>query len=365
MRLLAQHGSRCNWLHQAVPDMHWVQQRTSWDTATWRGPSQTLGKNRCWLLSRPFGEKAPNSGRLLQQVPVCVSSGIHTSFQDHYSPKGTLCSWRHTRYHHVWQWTSLQWEKSSGSFPVTLTSCTPHHHPISISWMDSLRQWWRKSKMPTRRWMDPPVLRLEHYSSYVTHLSQQTSHPQQRSYMVVQLKAQSFQDHPRGSTYVRSGKDWLNSKRSRKKTSTEPIEPKICIPSKSRNKSSSSTTNKAPDPIKWMTGTVTKILECGRSYMIQAPNGRVYRRNRAHLKPICHNGSSFQDHPVKKGKKQPKDNSFQDHQTSQARSVSFDNEVSYMDTWSMMFDEPDTRQTPPTPLSCSPPASSPPKAPLT
>ena len=34
-------------------------------------------------------------------------------------------------------------------------------------------------------------------------------------------------------------------------------------------------------PIKWMTGTVTEILECGQSYMIQAPNSRVYRRNRA------------------------------------------------------------------------------------
>ena len=31
-----------------------------------RGPSRTLGKNRCWLLSRPFGKKASNSGRLLQ-----------------------------------------------------------------------------------------------------------------------------------------------------------------------------------------------------------------------------------------------------------------------------------------------------------
>ena len=55
--------------------------------------------------------------------------------------------------------------------------------------------------------MDPPVLRPEHYSSYVTHLSQQTTRPQQRLYMVVQLKAQSFQDHPRESIYVRSGKD--------------------------------------------------------------------------------------------------------------------------------------------------------------
>ena len=99
-------------------------------------------------------------------------------------------------------------------------------------------------------------------------------------------------------------------------------------------------------PIKWMTGTVTEILECGQSYMIQAPNSRVYRRNRAHLKPICHDGSSFQDHLVKKGKKQPKDNSFQDHQPSQAKSMSFEEEISYMDTRSMMFDEPDMHQTP-------------------
>ena len=114
-------------------------------------------------------------------------------------------------------------------------------------------------------------------------------------------------------------------------------------------------------PIKWTTGTMTETLECGWSYMIQAPNGRVYRRNRAHLKPICHDSSSFQDHLVKKGKKQPKDNSFQDHQTSQAKSMSFESEVSYMDTRSMMFDEPDTCQTPPTSLSCSPPALSPPR----
>ena len=38
-----------------------------------------------------------------------------------------------------------------------------------------------------------------------------------------------------------------------------------------------------------------------------------------------------------------------------------DNEVSYMDTQSMMFDGPETRQTPPASLSCSPPASSPPR----
>ena len=48
--------------------------------------------------------------------------------------------------------------------------------------------------------------------------------------------------------------------------------------------------------------------------MIQAPNGKVYRRNRAHLKPICYDRSSFQDYLVKKEEKQPKNNFFQDHQ---------------------------------------------------
>ena len=90
-------------------------------------------------------------------------------------------------------------------------------------------------------------------------------------------------------------------------------------------------------PLKWITGTVTEILECRCSYMVQAPNGRVYRRNRAHLKPICHDGSSFQDHLVKKEKKQSKNNSFQDHQPSKVKSVSFQKDTSYMDTRSMLF----------------------------
>ena len=31
--------------------------------------------------------------------------------------------------------------RSLGSLPMTLTLCTPHHHPISINPMDSLRLW--------------------------------------------------------------------------------------------------------------------------------------------------------------------------------------------------------------------------------
>ena len=54
--------------------------------------------------------------------------------------------------------------------------------------------------------------------------------------------------------------------------------------------------------LKWLTGTVREILERGCSYIIEGPNGKQYRRNRAHLKPICHNGSSFQDHSKVKKK---------------------------------------------------------------
>ena len=49
--------------------------------------------------------------------------------------------------------------------------------------------------------------------------------PQQRFYMVVQLKEQFFQDHPKGSIYVRSGRVSSNSKKNRKNTSTKPTEP--------------------------------------------------------------------------------------------------------------------------------------------
>ena len=103
--------------------------------------------------------------------------------------------------------------------------------------------------MLTKKWTDLPVLRLEHYFSYVTHPSWQTSHPQQRFYMVIPLKEQSFQDHQKESIYIRSGTDSSNFKKNRKKTSTKPTEPKIYVFSKSRNKSSSFTTNKAQAPL--------------------------------------------------------------------------------------------------------------------
>ena len=100
-------------------------------------------------------------------------------------------------------------------------------------------------------------------------------------------------------------------------------------------------------PLIWLTGTVTKILDCGHSYMIQSPNGRVYRRNRAHLKPICFNGMSFQDHPVKKEGKKPEVNSFQASKPTKVKTMSFQTDTSNMDARSMIFDETGTHHTHP------------------
>ena len=62
----------------------------------------------------------------------------------------------------------------------------------------------------------------------------------------------------------------------------------------------------------WLTGTVSEICDCGRSYTIIGPNRRVYRRNRAHLKPICYDDSTFQASTTANKVTEPKIDSFQD-----------------------------------------------------
>ena len=78
--------------------------------------------------------------------------------------------------------------------------------------------------------------------------------------------------------------------------------------------------------LKWLTGTVVEILECGRSYIIEGPNGKKYRRNWAHLKPLCHDGSSFQDPPKAKRQTPTRHdnvNSFQDPRPKPIKQVTF------------------------------------------
>ena len=81
--------------------------------------------------------------------------------------------------------------------------------------------------MPTRKQMDLPVLRQEHYFSYETHLSQQIFHLQLKYYMDDQHKEQSFQDPQNGSTYDRFVRDSLKSRMLRRNSLTEHTEQRI------------------------------------------------------------------------------------------------------------------------------------------
>ena len=69
-----------------------------------------------------------------------------------------------------------------------------------------------------------------------------------------------------------------------------------------------------------------EILERGRSYIIEGPNSKKYRRNRAHLKPLCHDGTSFQDPPKAKRQiltKSDNIDSFQDPRPKPRKRVTF------------------------------------------
>ena len=84
---------------------------------------------------------------------------------------------------------------------------------------------------------------------------------------------------------------------------------------------------------------MSEILDCGCSYTITGPNGRVYSRNRVNLKPICYNRSSFQAHTTAKEDKQPKKHSFQDPKN--VKTMSFQADTAEFMARAIIFDELD------------------------
>ena len=199
------------------------------------------------------------------------------------------------------------------------------------------------------------MLRLEHYSSYVTHTHHgRPSCPQQRFYMVIPLKEQFLSRPSKKSQYMSDQAETCWTSRKTEGTLWQSPQSQRSMHSQSQgNKSSSFTTNKAQAPVKWTTGTVTEILECGQSYMVQDPNSRVYRRN-----------SSFEAHmswqhlsrpsSEKKGRNSHQNNSFQDHQPRQGQIHVFpEGNQLYGHQIHVVWWTQHTHQTPPT----SPPSS--------
>ena len=92
----------------------------------------------------------------------------------------------------------------------------------------------------------------------------------------------------------------------------------------------------------WLTGTVSEICDCGHSYTIIGPNGRVYRRNRAHLKLICYDGSTFQASTTANKVTEPKIDSFQDPKLpKKKKTMSFQADMTDMTTRAITLDTQD------------------------
>ena len=85
---------------------------------------------------------------------------------------------------------------------------------------------------------------------------------------------------------------------------------------------------------------MSQILDCGHSYTIEGPNGRVYRRNRVHLKPIFYDSTTYQACTKAKEDKQPKRDSFQEPKPK-VKIVSFQMDTADVMARAMIFDEPD------------------------
>ena len=179
--------------------------------------------------------------------------------------------------------------------------------------------------------------------------SQQTSCPQQKFYMVILLKEQFFQDHQKESIYIRSGRDSFNFKKNRKKTLTKPTEPKICMHSQSQGTSPVlSQTNKAQAPLSGQLVQWLKYWNVDNPTLVQGPRWAESTEETDLIwSPYVMTAPPFKTIWWQKGRNSPKTIPFKTISPARAKSVSFQKETSYMDTRSILFDEPDTHQTAP------------------
>ena len=133
-------------------------------------------------------------------------------------------------------------------FGFVHTTSSPHFHQ-SNGFIKAMV----KSKMPTRKWMDLPMLRLEHYSSYMTHPSWH-GHPVQGTVLSRPSKRVNIcQIRQRLVKLQEKQKEHFNRAHRAKDLHTLKVKEQVQF---FHNKPGTG-------PIKWMTGTVTEILECG------------------------------------------------------------------------------------------------------
>ena len=295
-----------------MPGVYWVQQSSCRDIASPHevppGPWVKIGMD---FFQDHHGKKYLIIADYFSKFPYIFPVASGTSFQDHQPSPRTLHSWRHAS--PLWCLTMAlhSMEMNSKGLLESSTSCSPHHHLISTSPMVSSRPWWRRSRTPMRKLMDLQMLKQEHYFKlWDTPISTDLPSPAKILHGWPAQGAVISRPSKLINIHQIHGRDSLKYRTHRRNSLTEHTRAKVLRVLKVNEQVQFFPSKQGMGPLTWWTGTVTEILDCGHSYMIQGPNGRVYRRNRAHLKPICYDGMPFQDHPVKKRKSSLKSTPF-------------------------------------------------------
>ena len=263
------------------------------------------------------GQKIFDHCRLFLQVPIHLSCHI-----------GCWDTWEicfHQAYHLLW-WLNGPPFNGFKRFAIDFKHQTssPHFHQSN----GFIRPWWRRWKLHIRRQMDLQTLKLEPCCSCMIHQLQKICHHQQRYYMDGLHKELSCPQCHRPINIPRIHQCLLEIQNHQKEHFDRVHRAKDERVLKVKEQVRFFPQKQYGTKLKWLTGTVREILEWGHSYIIEGPNRKKYRRNRAHLKPLCHDGSSFQDPPEAKKKNLTKsDNldSFQDPRPRQKKSVTFQN----------------------------------------
>ena len=280
-----------------MPDLHRQHQAARGDTTSTWGSLRTLGKGGYGLLPRWFRQQISYCCRLLQQVSICLPSSIHTSCQDVDAPERPVFCWRHASCSHDGQQTSFQWQRVQTvcrEFDFFHQTSSPHFHQSNRfikSMVKKVKATFKKADGApnAQAWAllqlwDTPIVSDLPSPAEILHgcPAQGAVLPRPHRPINTQQICQKLIEIQNAQKEQFDWAHWAKDLRC-----LQLREQVRFLPNKQHGA-----------PVKWLTGTVSEILEWGCSYMIKGPNGKTYRRNRVHLKLICHDGSSFHDHKV-------------------------------------------------------------------
>ena len=320
-------GGGCSGLHQVVCNMYRQLKDASGNIASTWGPSQTIGENWYGFLPRWLREQIFNHCRLLQQIPIHLSCCNDTPQQDAEILERPVFNWRCmlavVMTDNGPPFNGDEFKHFAWEFDFTHQTSSPHFHQSN----GFIKAMVKKAKAAYKKTDGSPNAQAwELLQLWDTPLVSDLPSPAE---ILHGWPAQgAVMPHPHRLVNIQHiHQQLIEIQNTQKEHFDQAHRAKDDQVLKLREQAWFFPNKQYSMKLKWLTGTVRENLEWGCSYIIEGPNGKQYRRNWAHLKPICHDSSSFQDHSLAKKKNLSKsDNvdSFQDPRLKPKKKVMFE-----------------------------------------